>query len=138
MQEEKITFKTANLAKEKGFTNTKEVVVPERREYVDSQGEGTGEYHFVDVIKKRGITPTQSQLQKWLREKHNIDVVMIPERYSDGINYCVQALKFDLKVGNPDLNFVVAGTLSFNDNGEYPTYELALEKGLQEALKLVK
>jgi hypothetical protein len=82
--------------------------------------------------------PTQTSLHKWLREAHNIDVVINPERYSTGINYCVQALKWDLTVDpKKHENFVVKGTMWHNGNGEYTTYELALEKGLQLGLSLI-
>jgi hypothetical protein len=79
------------------------------------------------------------ELQKWLREVHSIDVVMGPERYKTGVNYMVQAQKWDLNVDEDShYNFVVKGSYWFNDNNEYPTYEDALEKGLQEALKLIE
>lgn len=78
------------------------------------------------------------ELQKWLRDKHNIDIIFEPERYKNGINYCVQAQCFDLINGDSKLNFIINATYMFNDNHEYPTYEQALEKGLSEALKLIK
>ena len=152
MKEELITFETAKLAYEKGYT--REVVgisfSSTRRNYYNAKGELNGDCtDFIkDVLKygrekakvKHIIYPATSQslLQKWLREEHNIDVVMDPERYTDGVNYMVQAQKWDLKADdeiNP--NFIVKGSYWFNDNGEYPTYEEALEKGLQEALKLI-
>lgn len=102
---------TLKLAKEKGY---------------DLVGDG---------LYKRA---TQSLLQRWLREIHQIDVVISPERYSNGVNYCVQAQKFDLNEGCITQNFIVEGSYWFNDNHEYPTYEEALEKGLQEGLKLIK
>lgn len=112
MKEQLITFETAKLAKEKGF-----------RLLVDFESS----------------YPTQSLLQKWLREKHNIDVVISPERYSNGVNYLVQAQKWDLNADpEVNLNFVIKGSCWYNDNHEYPTYEEALEKGLQEALKLIE
>lgn len=172
MKEQLIAFKTAKLAKEKGFDI----------ETCDFYSEGIisnlipqGDYKYLSVNyddigedispygmwnwnstnnSKRLITafnecygeeykelysaPTQSLLQKWLREVHNIDVVLSPERYSNGINYLVQAQKWDL-TADPEVNpnFVVKGSFWYNDNHEYPTYEKALEKGLQEALKLI-
>ena len=117
MEDQLITFETAKLAKEKGFKN-------------GIHYNGMGEY-FTNT--------TQSLLQKWLREVHSIDVVIGPERYKTGVNYMVQAQKWDLSVDEDShYNFVVKGSYWFNDNNEYPTYEDALEKGLQEALKLIE
>lgn len=81
--------------------------------------------------------PTQTEVRNMLREVYNIDVVIEPERYKDGINYAVQAEKFDLVKGCISENFVVAGSFGFNDNGEYPTFKLALDKGLLEGIKLI-
>jgi hypothetical protein len=144
MEDKLITFETAKLAKEKGFN------IPSSNCY-SSNGEINEAYNYTGnttftnedliVLKANGDTgylaPTQSLLLKWLRETQNIDVVLSPERYKDGVNYIVQAQKWDLKSDeefNP--NFTVDGSLWFNDNSEYPSYELALEKGLIEALKL--
>ena len=152
MKEELITFETAKLAYEKGYT--REVVgisfTSTRRNYYNMQGKLNGDcIDFVRDILKYGkqkskikhiLYPATSQslLQRWLREEYSIDVVLDPERYKNGVNYMVQAQKWDLQADheiNP--NFIVKGSYWFNDNGEYPTYEEALEKGLQEALKLI-
>lgn len=132
MKEQTIKYETAKLAKEKGFP----------------QGGIYGMYNvnnesYYNVKAKNfdiQITaPTQSLLQKWLREEKSIDVVLQPERYKDGTNYIVQAQKFDFNSNPKDNpNFMVKGSYWFNDNNEYPTYEQALEKGLQEALKLIE
>lgn len=154
MEEQLISFETAKMAHDKGFT--REAIgyslTSTRKNYYTQKGELNGD--CIDFIKeiinskknkrkiiKHTIYPacSQSLLQKWLREVHNIDVIIAVERYSNGINYLVQAQKWDLNC-NPDknLNFVVDGSYWFNDNGDYPTYEKSLEKGLQEALKLIK
>lgn len=63
--------------------------------------------------------PTQSLLQKWLREVHKLDVLVVKHRDSFYHVYCFQH----------DMN---------TENNNYTTYEEALEIGLQEALKLIK
>lgn len=81
---------------------------------------------------------SQTSLQRWLREVHQIEVRVTGEYYIDGVNWNVQALKWNLSAKFEDTDFIEEGSFSYGDNGEYPTYEEALEKGLQEALKLVK
>lgn len=87
MREEIITFETAKLAKEKGFN-----------------------------IPSLDYATTQSLLQKWLREEHNINI--IPPLYYSGKGYLCSV------VSTPKIKF-------------YKTYESALENKLQEALKLI-
>jgi len=92
MTDQLITFETAKLSKEKGF----------------------------DLINhlKNGLPPTQSLLQKWLRENHNIHIVISPT---------MGAIIVELL--NPALTW-----------GSIPpqkSYEEALEAGLIEALKLI-
>ena len=133
MKEQLITFDTAKLAKEKGFN------IPRSNVYHVSSKTLTLSFSAIESDDKHYTAPTQSLLQKWLREVHNIDVVISPERYSNGVNYLVQAQKWDLNADpEVNLNFVIKGSCWYNDNHEYPTYEEALEKGLQEALKLIE
>lgn len=73
-----------------------------------------------DHIVCKYKAPTQALLQKWLREIHNIDLWAAKyTRYGGKTEYI-----FHIFEKNPNPWF-------FN------TYEDALEKGLQEALKLV-
>jgi hypothetical protein len=131
MKEQLITFETARLAKDKGFD------IPTRNFYADftwksieiyscnevGYGEFTdsmeNEHGFGDIV----LIPTQSLLQKWLREVHKIDVFVVAcyigekkHRYS---YYITNPLDTDA------------------DGSESLTYEEALEIGLQEGLKLI-
>ena len=137
MKEELVTFDTAKLAKEKGFNEPVLAIYSGNQLGYIQEGDTLFKKwnHCTDATYS---APTQSLLQKWLREVHNIDVVISPERYKNGVNYMVQAQKWDLNA-NEEIhpNFVVKGSYWFNDNHEHPTYEEALEKGLQEALKLI-
>lgn len=95
MNEQLISFKTAILAKEKGFEfNNKR-----------SQNDYQGEY------------PTQSLLQKWLREEYKINVYCMPCLYDENLWFHNIASRFKVFVG---------------------TYEEALEDGLYQTLKLIK
>ena len=69
---------------------------------------------------------TQSLLQKWLREIHNIHIVITLE-FSESLKELWYYGLLSIK-GN-EIN-------ELGDEG-YTTYELALEAALQEALKLI-
>jgi hypothetical protein len=120
MEEQLISFKTAKLAKEKGFN------IPTNAVYVDN---GTLSFartnNEIDYNwNERGgySAPNQSLLQKWLREKCNINVISYP-------SVCINQKYIYLLISN--LELLEAG------NEKYNTYEEALEIGLREALKLI-
>ena len=69
---------------------------------------------------------TQSLLQKWLRDEPGIYVEVSRVLSKHMLGYCYRACYNNLE-----------GITSILTD-EYSTYELALEKGLQEALKLIK
>lgn len=128
MQEKTIGFELAKLAKEKEFNL-------EVRTYFDFKKFRTEPLEFFNKIDANNFShwdfdlnekvnagyisaPTQSLLQKWLREKHGIHI----EIYFNRKKYCVTIL------GNNEVK----------DMGfEYKTYEEALEEGLFQALKLI-
>ena len=134
MEDTRITFETAKLAKEKGFSQeTNRLEIPyynykgefkgdvsdwRIRKYI--RGENTSDIEFVSA-------PTQSLLAKWLREEHNI---YVSPRESYAFD---QTLEFVCTVNNI---FVNHGN---NDEpiNRFKTYEDAYEIGLQEALKLI-
>lgn len=76
--------------------------------------------------------PTQSLLQKWLREKHNIVVLV---EFNDGTytqdNFTFFIYKNDIAVKHH-------GIPKNSELKSYNTYEKALEEGLLQALKLIK
>ena len=111
MKEQLITLDTAKLAKEKGF----DLDLPIRYFRI---GTKIVEAHiaFADnADEELGQAPTQSLLQKWLREVHRINVE---------VNYF-------------DNNYWVIGTIS-HINKYFNTYEEALEYGLKQTLKLIQ
>jgi hypothetical protein len=137
MEDTLISFKTAKLAKEKGFN--KKVLFS--YEYSDKKSflycggvlynSSKNKYGYTENLeynlynhnshKKLKVysAPSQSKLQAWLREKHNIEVYIIPWVYNNKTVY----------------DFFV------NYEGEsmaYSTYELALETSLIEGLKHIK
>ena len=130
MEDTRINFETAKLAKEKGFPQeTNRLEIPyynykgefkgdvsdwRIRKYL--RGEDTSDIEFVSA-------PTQSLLTKWLREKHNI-IVLVDYEGIDGYYYKF----YSYKEGNKNYDA---------SDKNYNTYEEAYEIGLQEALKLI-
>jgi hypothetical protein len=115
MEKEFVTFKTAKLAKEKGFD------VLTKLRYREDGSCGTIFNEGAQIMM-----PIQSLLQKWLREVHNIEVYVVP--YSTNNNHKLRGGK-----GYYEVVVDLAGTTWSG----YETYEEALEIGLQEALKLI-
>ena len=112
MKEQLISFETAKLAKEKGF----EVKC------------STYKIHLPYSKENPCYIPTQSLLQKWLREEHNLHISVDNNNYEIKNMWCY------------DIHKLPYGLLRLWKRGEktYSSYEEALEKGLQEALKLIK
>ena len=142
IEESYVSFDTAKMLKEAGFD------VPGRGVYVTDR---TGYYEFREYDNKQTtddlcwdtedgfqyeyLAPTQALAARWLREAYGIHVVITEEAYTNGINYLWQVLIYNpLSVDCWDNK----STGMYGDNGEYKTYEEALEAGLQEAIKLIK
>ena len=100
MEDTLINFETAKLAKEKGF------------DFI----------YIIDNELTNHSLITQSLLQKWLREVHNIHIT-VTSISQESWQYHIQKPKD--KLGD-------------NYNEDYENYEEALEDGLQESLKLIK
>jgi hypothetical protein len=121
MKEQLISFETAKLAKEKGFN-----------ENVD--------YSYVEDTTPTNIcnselgVPTQALLQKWLREKHKIEVLIEATtsqlNFAEGYNYYIWNRNTGYEFWSEPTNCPVGEFIS-------ESYEGALEIGLQEALKQI-
>jgi len=122
MKDELIKIKTAKLAKEKGFdvpTQKAYDGVPMLCTHTDSV------FNTLNYNSELGgnycSAPSQALLQRWLREVHDIHLDIT---YSGKQNV------------EREIEYYVTGRqLSI---GIWDSYEKALEKGLQEALKLIK
>tara|TARA_R110000868_G_scaffold308542_2_gene570025 strand:+ start:143 stop:592 length:450 start_codon:yes stop_codon:yes gene_type:complete len=145
MKEQLITFETAKLAKEKGFdigVNQSYIIYKESYNYDDDPNhresykvndiEINSHYH---VNNYKGIdlsnelyeaysAPTQSLLQRWLREVHKIDV------FCD----CIGSGKYYSVIYD---NNIKEGNDKVFEQEKETSYEEALEVGLQESLKLI-
>lgn len=122
MIEEKqyITFETAKLAKEKGFTQF-------GGRYYTKDGNGPFGYISECDVKDGFPCVTQSLLARWIREKHNIhiDSYHNASGYLYYINKTNGTLVYDSDFDGP------------NDGGAWNSYKEAMESGLQEALKII-
>lgn len=147
IKEEKITFETAKLAKAKGFNPfTKGYYVEYLKDKIDPEyPEGGGpfsmkkgeidfenEYITNNDIGKNDLScssyccyaaPTQSIMQRWLRENHNIDVWAKPFILE---NMEKEYLGF--------INFLPNASNGKNYT-THKTYEEAIEFGIQKALE---
>ena len=136
MKEELIKFDTAVLAKEKRFDWECRFLYKSK----DGWEEGLGvDYNWNSF--NSCSAPTQSLLQKWLREVHNIHIEImlyhmhgewVGPKYKYGIySICQSEAEWDNKNG-------FGMEPCFHDENENSTYEEALEEGLYEALKLIE
>ncbi len=126
--EQYVSFETAKMLKEAGFD------VPTRGLWRTNR---TGETKFVEYDRKQTtddlslnssdgfqyeyLAPTQSLAARWLREVHNIDVVIIPSE--DG------GYAYDILVRKRH----IASSIPLKES-----YENVLEYGLFMAVKLIK
>lgn len=143
MEEELITFDTAVLAKEKGFNIfSKECYYP--YESIFRSHNRPIDYDFTWPTKflegaacwndELFYTPTQSLLQKWLREKHDKHI-MVQKTTSVCSHY--QVFIYDRKGGNESYSEALHIVDRKYTESYADSYEQALEVGLQEALKLI-
>jgi hypothetical protein len=130
MQDQLITFETAKLAKEKGFdwkVNQNFMETDDGNFHPDC-GDGDSEMMVLNhnAYARMYSRPTQSLLQKWLREKHDV-FIGIEEGTNPSNYYSVIRNK---KTPYTSYRHYIP---MWGD-----TYEEALEKGLQESLKIIQ
>ena len=140
----RITFATSTLAKEKGFhyfqlnfmdpKNSIPGIDPERNHCFDESGKEICPKMY-NERNPHFPRPTQTMLRNWLREVHNLHVVITPEFYRDGINYNYQVLEYDPK--GKDGCVGERSSMMYGDNHEYPQEHLAIEAGIHHALTFI-
>jgi len=129
MKEQLISFETAKLAKEKEFfdkTSNGEIRISQQNVYSPEGNLFSLEkaiFSSAFRLKDCYNAPTQSLLQKWLREVHNINILISPSK----TNYFIIMVYLD-----KHNNFQ-----EYDLQNYYKTYEEALETGLLEALKII-
>ena len=165
MEEQHITIETALVAKQKGFTvaeidfhsstfyalfrplySADALGLASKFTYTDWLCGYDGDYEgplYKDVI---AFAPSQSFLQKWLRDIHNIYIF---------VNFYTSSPKRNVGFGfhiirdhdgriqnefnhNDDLYRKYYGGVGLGKGIQFKTYEESLEAGLQECLNLIK
>ncbi|WP_410264981.1 hypothetical protein [Barnesiella intestinihominis] len=125
-KEDYVSLEVAKLIKEKGFNEPCLATILKN-----------GDLRWHDIEQSSGnltsigddyyefLCPTIYEAQKWLRDKHNIDIVVGPEideETDKRIGYC-----FDLYTDFPSVSY----------SSVFETYEEALNAGILESLKLL-
>ena len=131
MKDQEISAATFYLAKQKGWlVKMKHDILKTPKYYFDTRGNKTDEKYF-DYTEVSSIeVPTQTSIQRWLREKHGINIVIKPAFEC----YNIDQISVYMKVMDENRLIDLKG-LDFKD---FPTYEKALEKALQKALNIIK
>lgn len=120
MEEQLISFEIAKLAKEKGFELDKYLSID------DENPKNLNSNYNPRDYQPWYFGLTQSLLQKWLREVHNIHINPIP--YSVTFKETVYRCRITYFEDKMEQNKYIGLSI----------YENAFEIGLQEALKLIK
>jgi hypothetical protein len=136
MREELITYETAKLVKEKGFNwecyakwDYMGAFISNRlKDFVVAPNNSvTAKVLFtIDDCRNDYLAPTQSLLQRWLREEHNIIIVALP--YTVSVKISMHSYIWMIYK-------ISASTKKYQP---FSTYEEALEQGLLKALKLIE
>lgn len=118
MKEEIVSFETAKLAKEKGFNEITKHAYWKNIEnnYFLADNSDMENSELCDCNYS---APTQSLLQKWLREVHNAHIWSVP-----------------LSLNHYEYYYFKDGGYTFSSDG-YPTYEMAIEEALKKCLLLI-
>ncbi len=136
MEEQLINIETTTLAKEKGFDistrhfyadeswNSREIYACSEVGYGEFTDSMESNHGFGDIT----LIPTQSLLQKWLRDKHNIAVLV---SFNDN-NVFEYYYFIHTNVSKAFSNRICSLPLKFS------SYEESLEFGLTEGLKLIE
>jgi hypothetical protein len=130
MKDQLISYETAIIAKEKGFDipimQSGQVYCTELKEImtiVDSNAiRNWNDSKFTNICS----APTQSLLQKWLREEHDIHL-MIEPIFSE-LTRSIREFNVSCYINGREID------IDYN----FKFYEQALEAGLLKALKLIE
>ena len=123
MEDKLVSLETAKLAKKKEFNEICQYYYEILDKPINLQKMSCSNAEGY----KQPTAPTQSLLAKWLREEHNIHIVISNNNYNKLLNWSF------------DLHKLPVGIIQMWKRGDdtYNTFEEAYEIGLQEALKLI-
>ena len=124
MKEELINPRTGELAKKKGFNwSCRTIYHPDNLEETSSKIQHLPFNGLNNKVFKKTVScftlPTQSLLQRWLRENYNIQITVFHFIFRNG------KVMYKYHINQDSLSIY------------YKTYEEALEEALYEGLKLI-
>lgn len=135
MKEQLVSLKTARSAMKQGFILSHPLYL------YDENGEILDLKRSFDLTRQTFIldstttlAPTQSLLQKWLREVHGINIFMSFKPNIKKWDFIPYFMSMDAK----EYIEYNSNYTKQNNKRRFDTYEDALEIGLQEALKLIQ
>ena len=140
MEDTLVSFEVAKILKEKGFKDI--IGIINGKHYYNYKGELDGDQtdYLKARVRKEDLTPfenypapTLSVAQKWLREVHNIYVLLDETQtfaVTTGIGFYYKIIKVDTET-KEHLKLIYSEYF-------YKTYEEALEEGIKNGLKLIK
>lgn len=140
MKDELVTFETAKLAKEKGFEskcNGYYYHIEDEHNLITNSLLCAKNYNDPVITTERySSAPTQSLLQRWLREEHNISVDITTDAFTNDTDntYVYQCVVWEGVIDKE----IMLSKINLSHEFYEDTYEQALETGLFEALKLIK
>lgn len=136
MQEQLISFETAKLAKEKGF-NIKTLFAYNLLGVTNNSFKIHRKKDFDEFSNTFCFTPTQSLLQKWLREEHEIHIEISYGKDKTNVWFNPNIYSLIKPQDGDDLDCYNDSYAELVELNQYDSYEEALEAGLLEALKLI-
>lgn len=128
-----ISYKTAKLAKIKGFNEPTDLMY-------GNQNKPQPEKYNLNVLKYYDLTlaPTQTSLKKWFSNDFDIEITVDRDvSVVDKKSYVVKVCDFSKATTDEQImggQILIVPHIHFDG---YKDYESALEKGLEEALEMI-
>lgn len=129
-EEEYVSLELAKILKEKGFDEGCSTCYFYNGEWIIQYGVNKNSTNGQDWMSR----PTLYEVQKWLREKHNIYIDVNPatselDIYGNEIDLRMTVWGYDMyDISNPWAKYIKSG-----DN-DFKSYENCLEKGIADSL----
>lgn len=143
MKDQVISFETAKILKGVDFPTVRSVYLEEKvskrvvkfkSHWKKEEWVANGDLEEDENAYNEYPAPTQSLVQKWLREKYNIDITIMI-RFAESYGVLLHQNRNPIRNKNGDILEIIVDPSP--SNIKTGIYEEALEKGLQEALKLI-
>jgi hypothetical protein len=131
IHEEICTYEVCKLAEEKGFNVPTRTVKVEKIECTEKEVWDEEECRYITQWETRSLRiPTQSLLQRWLREEKNLYISIIAHAKSKSVYY-----EWEVRYISALGNMNKASSVMTIETYCYNTYELALEDALKYSLE---